>query len=93
MCVYYFLSLGRCWENGSYVGENSEDCLDGGKSIVSQSCKRGRSEIQESLGECAGSSGGGACGAAGWEREIMRDKLDSFGNTFSAVPWNVDVVT
>ena len=49
--------------------------------------------MQESLGECAGGSGGGACGADGWDGAIMRVKLDSFGNTFGAGPRNVDAVT
>ena len=49
--------------------------------------------MQESLGECAGGSGGGACGTSGWDRAIVRGKLDSFGDTFSAGPWNVDAVT
>ena len=82
-----------CWGNGSDVGENAGECLDGGKLIVSQSYKRGWSGMQESLGECAGNSSGGACGAAGWDGEIVREKLDSFGDTFFAGPRNVDVVT
>ena len=49
--------------------------------------------MQESLGECAGGSGGGACGAAGWDGAIVREKLDSFGDTFDAGPRNVDAVT
>ena len=61
--------------------------------IVTQSCKRGWSWMQESLGECAGGNNGGACGAAGWGGKIMREKLDSFGNTFGAGTWNVDAVT
>ena len=49
--------------------------------------------MQESLGECAGGSGGGACGTAGWYGEIVREKLDSFGDTFGTGPGNVDAVT
>ena len=49
--------------------------------------------MQESLGECAGGSGGGACGAVGWGGAIVREKLDSFGDTFGAGPRNVDTVT
>ena len=49
--------------------------------------------MQEILGKCAGGSGGGACGAAGWGRAIVRVKLDSFGDTFGAGPRNVDAVT
>ena len=49
--------------------------------------------MQESLGECAGSSGGGACGASGWDEAIVREKLDSFGDTFGAGPRNVGAMT
>ena len=49
--------------------------------------------MQESLGECTGGSGGGACGTAGWDGAIVREKIDSFGNTFGADPRNVDAVT
>ena len=49
--------------------------------------------MQESLGKCAGGSSGGACGAAGWDGEIVRGKLDSFGDTFGAGLRNVDAVT
>ena len=69
------------------------ECLDGGKLIVAQSYKRGWNGMQDSLGKCTGSHGGGACGAAGWDRSIVREKLDSFGNTFSVGPQNVDAVT
>ena len=69
------------------------ECLDAGELIVAQSCKRGWSGIQESIGECAGSSGGGACGASGWYGAIVRGKPDSFGDTFSAGPQNIDAVT
>ena len=47
----------------------------------------------ESLGECMGGSGGGACGADRWDREIVREKIYSFGDTFGAGPRNVDAVT
>ena len=67
--------------------------MDGGKLIVAQSCKRGWSWMQESLGECAGGSGGSACGDAGWDGTIVREKLYSFGDIFDAGPRNVDVVT
>ena len=49
--------------------------------------------MQESLSECVGVSGGGACGTAVWDRAIVRGKLYSFGDTFGAGPRNVDVVT
>ena len=49
--------------------------------------------MQESLSKCAGVSGGGACGDAGWDGAIVREKLDSFGDTFGLGPRNVDVVT
>ena len=61
--------------------------------IVSQSCKRGWSGTQESLNKCAGGSDGGACGADVWDGAILIGKLDSFGDTFGAGPWNVDAVT
>ena len=61
--------------------------------IVAHSCKQGWSGIQESLGKCAGVSGGGACGASGWGGAIVRGKLDIFGDTFGAAPRNVDAVT
>ena len=48
--------------------------------------------MQESIGECAVVSSGGACGAAGWGGEIVREKLDSFGDTFGVDPRNVDAV-
>ena len=48
--------------------------------------------MQESLGECAGGSGGGVCGTDGWDGAIVRGKLDSFGNTFDMGPRNVDAV-
>ena len=67
--------------------------MDGGKLIAAQSYKRGWSGMQDSLGECAGGSGGGACGAAGWDGAIMREKLDSFGDIFGTNTRNVDVVT
>ena len=79
--------------NGSDVRKKSEECLDGGKLIFAQGCKRGWSWIQKSLGECAGGSGDGACGAAGWGKAIVRKKLDSFGDTFGAGLRNVDAVT
>ena len=69
------------------------ECLDGCELIVAQSCKRGWSGMQEILGECAGGSGGGTCGAAGWDREIVREKLDIFGDTFGAGTRNIDAVT
>ena len=49
--------------------------------------------MQESIGECAVVSSDGACGAAGWGGEIVREKLDSFGDTFGAGPRNEDAVT
>ena len=49
--------------------------------------------MQENLGKCAGGSGGGACGDAGWEGAIVRGKLDSFGDMFGAGTRNVDAVT
>ena len=49
--------------------------------------------MQESLGECAGGSGDGACGTAGWDGAILRGKLDIFGDTFGAGPRNADAVT
>ena len=61
--------------------------------IVAHSCKWSWGGMQESLGECAGGSGGGACGTAGWDGAIMRGELDSFGDTFSVSPQNVDEVT
>ena len=79
--------------NGSYVRENAGECLDGGKLIVAHSCKRGWSWMQESLGECAVGSGGGACGAAVWGGAIVRGKLDSFGDAFGVGLRNVDAVT
>ena len=69
------------------------ECLDGGELIVAQRYKRGRSGVCDSLGKCAGSRGGGACGSAGWDGAIMRGKLHSFGNVFCTGMWNVDVVT
>ena len=61
--------------------------------IVAQSCKRGWSGMQDKLGECADGIGGGACASAGWHGEIVREKLDSFGDTFGAGLRNVDAVT
>ena len=49
--------------------------------------------MQESLGKWAGDSGGGACGTAGWDGEIVREKLDSFGDTFDAGLRNVGAMT
>ena len=49
--------------------------------------------MQESLGECAGGSGDGACGTAEWDGAIVRGKIDSFSDTFGAGPWNLDAVT
>ena len=82
-----------CCGNGSDVGENAGECLDDGKLIVAQIFKRGWGGMQESLDKCAGVSVGGACGAAGWDGAIVREKLDSFGDTFGAGPQNVDAVT
>ena len=81
-----------CWGNGSDVGENAGQCLYGGELIFAQSCKWYWSGTQESLGKCAGGSGGGACGAAGWDGAIVREKLDIFGGMFGAGPQNVDAV-
>ena len=61
--------------------------------IIAQSCKRGWSGMQERLSKCVGRSSGGACGAVGWDREIVRGKLHSFGDTFGAGLRNVDAVT
>ena len=82
-----------CWGNGSDVEENAGECLDGGELIATQSCKRGWSGMKESLGKCAGGSDGGACGAAGWDRAITREKIDSFGDTFGTDMRDVDAVT
>ena len=49
--------------------------------------------MQESLGECAGGSGDGAYGTAGWDGPIVREKIVSFSDTFGAGPQNVDAVT
>ena len=35
---------------------------------------------------------GSACGAAGWDGAIVKEKLYSFGDTFGASPRNVDAV-
>ena len=67
--------------------------MDGGELIIAQSCKRIWSGMPESLGECVVGRGGGACGADRWDREIVREKLHSFVNTFGAGPRNVDAVT
>ena len=40
-----------------------------------------------------GGRGGVTCGAAGWDRSIVRGKLDSFYDTFGVGPRNVDAVT
>ena len=69
------------------------ECLDGCELIVAQSCKRGWGGMQESLSECAGDSGGGACGADVWYGATLRGKLDSFGDTFGVNLRNVDAVT
>ena len=82
-----------CWGSVSDVGENAGDSLYGGELIVAQSSKRGWSGMHESLGKCAGGSGGSACGAAGWGGAIVRVKLDSFGNCFGGGLQNVDTVT
>ena len=42
---------------------------------------------------CVGGRGGGAGGAAGWGRTIVRGKLYIFGDTFGAGPRNVYAVT
>ena len=67
--------------------------MDGGEFIINQSCKRGWVGMKESLNECAGGSSGGACGTAGWDGAIVREKLDSFGNTFGTGTRNADAVT
>ena len=67
--------------------------MDGSELTVAQSYKRVWGGMQESLGECKGGSGGGACGTVAWDGAIMRGEIDSFSDTFVAVPWNVDAVT
>ena len=67
--------------------------MDGGELIFFQSYKRGWSGMQEILIECAGVSDGGACGDSGWDGAIVREKIDSFGNTFGTGLRNVDAVT
>ena len=61
--------------------------------IIAESYKRGWIGMQKTLGECAGGSSGGACGSAGWGGAIVRERLNSFGDTFGAVPRDVDAVT
>ena len=67
--------------------------MDGGELIATQSCKRGWGGMQESLGECAGGSGDSAYGTAGWDGPIVREKFDSFGDTFGVGPRNIDAAT
>ena len=40
-----------------------------------------------------GGRGGGTCGATGWDGEIVRKKIDIFGDTFCAGLQNVEALT